>query len=45
MRKIVLGFDHSNTWSLTHKSVVAYDLAGAILSEEVTQPLAASSIT
>jgi hypothetical protein len=38
MRKIVLGFDHSNTWSLTHKNVVAYDLAGAILSKQATIP-------
>jgi hypothetical protein len=44
MRKVMLGFDSSNTWRFTD-SVVAYHVPGAILSERVTQPLAASSIT
>lgn len=40
----MLGFGNSNTWRFTH-SVVACHVPGAILSEEVTQPLAPSSIT
>jgi hypothetical protein len=44
MRKVMVGFDSSNTWRFTD-SVVAYHVSGAILSEWATQPLVASSIT